>query len=74
MTTNASSQSTSKNALIGKIKMPTEEEFKNMIYDLILYLEEQKDIILYATEEDIKKELENLYKECEARQNGMQRF
>ena len=54
--------------------MPTEEEFKNMIYDLILYLEEQKDIILYATEEDIKKELENLYKECEARQNGMQRF
>jgi len=59
---------------LGGLKMPTEEEFKNMIYDLILYLEEQKDIILYATEEDIKKELENLYKECEARENGMQRF
>ena len=74
MTTNASSQSTSKNALIGKIKMPTEEEFKNMIYDLLIYLQEQKDVILYATEETLKKELENLYQECEAKQNGLQRF
>ena len=75
MTTNASSQSTSKNALIGRIKMPTEEEFKNMIYDLLIYLQEQNDVILYATEETLKKELELLYKECEWRyENGKQGF
>ena len=57
------------------LKMPTEEEFKNMIYDLLIYLQEHNDVILYATEETLKKELELLYKECEWRyENGKQRF
>ena len=54
--------------------MPAKEEFKNMIYDLLIYLQEQNDVILYTTEETLKKELENLYQECEAKQNGLQRF
>jgi len=56
------------------LKMPAKEEFKNMIYDLLIYLQEQNNVILYATEETLKKELENLYQECEAKQNGLQRF
>jgi hypothetical protein len=57
------------------LKMPAKEEFKNMIYDLLIYLQKQNDVILYATEETLKKELELLYKECEWRyENGKQRF
>jgi len=56
------------------LKMPAKEEFKNMIYDLLIYLQEQNYVILYTTEETLKKELENLYQECEAKQNGLQRF
>lgn len=76
-TINASCQSISKNARIGRIKMPTQDEFVDIEYKLLLHLEEHKNITLLAVEETLKKELELLYKECENKleaHNGQQRF
>jgi hypothetical protein len=45
--------------------MPTQEEFTNLVYKLLKHLEEHNNITLLAQEEELRIELDNLYKECD---------
>lgn len=49
--------------------MPEKEEFTRVVYNLLIHLEEHKNITLLATEEQLKEELNTLYQECENKIN-----